>query len=159
MPRRGLLAVVPAILASLLALPAAASACRCAAEVPEARRFAAADAAFVGVLESRRPIDPPRLDGIISTGDRFVHRYRVQRRYKGRLGAKVWVRTVRSSATCGLPNRRRIALYLDRSDGAWHAGLCSTTSEAAIRAVVRRRDRERSARTAAVLLPACRRAA
>jgi hypothetical protein len=158
-PRQRLLAVIAASLAGPLALPAAASACTCAAEVPESRRFAAADAALVGVLESRRPIDPPRADGLVSTGDRFVHRYRVQRRYKGRLGAKVWVRTVRSSATCGLPQRRRVALYLDRIDGTWHAGLCSTTSEAAIRAVVRRRDRDRSARAAAALRPACRRAA
>jgi hypothetical protein len=81
-------------------------------------------------------------------------RYRVQRRYKGRVGSKVWVRTVRDGASCGLTTRRRVALYLDRLDGAWHAGLCSTTSEAAIRAVVRR---DRSAQTAAVA--ACRRPA
>jgi hypothetical protein len=116
-------------------MPAAASACTCSAGVPEAKRFAAADAAFVGVLENRRALDSPRPDGVMSTADRFVHRYRVQRRYKGRLGGKLWVRTVR--------------------DGAWHAGLCSTTTEAAIRAVVRRRDR--SAQTAAVA--ACRRPA
>lgn len=143
-----------AALAGLLALPPAASACTCAGGVPEAKRFAAADAAFVGVLESRRQLDPPRSDGIVTSADRFVHRYRVQRRYKGRIGGRVWVRTVRDGASCGLPARRRVALYLDRIDGAWHAGLCSTTSEAAIRAVVRG---DRSARTAAVA--ACRRPA
>lgn len=56
----------------------------------------------------------------------------VQRRYEGRIG-RVWGRTVRDGAACG-----------------------PTTSEAAIRAVVRRHDRDRSARAAAALLPACR---
>jgi hypothetical protein len=157
--RRPPFVVIGAALAGALALPAAVKACTCPGGVPEAKRFAAADAAFVGVLESRRALDPPRPDGVIRSGDRFVHRYRVQRRYKGRLGDKVWVRTVRSDATCGLPTSRRIALYLDRSQGTWQAGSCSVTSEAAIRAVVRRHDRDRSARAAAALLPACRRAA
>jgi hypothetical protein len=153
-PGRRLLVVIAAAPAGLLGLPTVAFACTCAGGVSEAKRFAAADAAFAGVLESRRRLDPPRPDGIVSTADRFVHRYRVQRRYKGRVGGKVWVRTVRDGASCGLTTRRRVALYLDRLDGAWHAGLCSTTSEAAIRAVVRR---DRSAQTAAVA--ACRRPA
>jgi hypothetical protein len=156
--RRRPLTAAAAALAGLVALPAAAFACSCPGDVPEARRFAAADAAFVGVLERRRALDPPRPDGIVSSADRFVHRYRVQRRYKGRLGARVWVRTMRDGASCGLSARRaRVALYLDRRDGTWHAGACSATSEAALRAVTRGAPRARAG--AADLAPACRRPA
>ena len=152
MRQRPPLVALAAAVTGVLALPAVASACTCARDVPEAKRFAAADAAFVGVLESRRALDPPRADGITSTGDRFVHRYRVQRRYKGRLGGKVWVRTVRSTYTCGIPARRRVALYLDRENGTWQAASCSVTSEAALRAIVRG---DRSVQTAAAV-SACR---
>ena len=90
------------------ALPATASACSCA-RLPEAERFKDADAAFTGRLVSRHALDPDP-DGVESSGDPFVHRYRLDRRYKGRLFRTVWVRTVRGEATCGVPTRRRIAL-------------------------------------------------
>ena len=63
-----------------------------------------------------------------------MHRYRVVRRYKGRLGRTVWVRTVRSDASCGLPVQRRISLYLARVDGHWESGSCGVTSRRALRA-------------------------
>ena len=116
-----------------LALPAAASACSCAAE-PEAARLKAADAAFTGTLVSRHALRPPAADGVQGSGDRFVHRYRLNRRYKGRLGRTVWVRTVRGEESCGLPTRRRIALYLERVRGHWEGGLCGVTTRRAMRA-------------------------
>jgi hypothetical protein len=114
-----------------LALPATASACSCAQE-PEAKRFREADAAFTGRLVSRHALDPDP-DGVESSGDPFAHRYRLDRRYKGRLFRTVWVRTVRGEETCGLPTRRRIALYLLRVDGHWEGGLCGVTTRRAMR--------------------------
>ena len=56
------------------------------------------------------------------------------RRYKGRrLFRTVWVRTVRDEATCGLPTRKRVALYLDRVKGHWESGLCDVTTRRAMR--------------------------
>jgi hypothetical protein len=116
-----------------LALPAAAAACSCAA-VPEAQRFRGADAAFTGTLVSRHALKAPAADGVVGSGDPFVHRYRLNRRYKGRLGRTVWVRTVRGEESCGLPTRRRIALYLERVHGHWEGGLCGVTTRRAMRA-------------------------
>ena len=124
---------LPLAVVMSLALPATASACTCA-RVPEAERLKDADAAFTGTLVSRRALDSPAPGGLQSSGDPFVHRYRVNRRYKGRLGRTVWVRTVRSEATCGLPVKRRISLYLTRVDGHWESGLCAVTNRRALRA-------------------------
>jgi hypothetical protein len=118
-----------------LALPATASACSCA-QLPEAERFKDADAAFTGRLVSRHALDPDP-DGVESSGDPFVHRYRLDRRYKGRLFRTVWVRTVRGEATCGVPTRRRIALYLTRVHGHWEGGLCGVTTRRAMRKAAR----------------------
>ena len=96
--------------------------------------MADADAAFTGTLVSRHALDPPAADGTQSTGDRFAHRYRLDRRYKGRLFRTVWVRTVRDESSCGLPTRRRIALYLERVHGHWEGGLCGVTTRRAMRA-------------------------
>jgi hypothetical protein len=117
-----------------LVLPATASACSCA-KLPEAKRFKAAGAAFTGTLVSRHALDPH--SGVQSSGDPFVHRYRLDRRYKGRLFRTVWVRTVRDEATCGLPTQHRIALYLTRVHGHWESDLCSVTTGRAMRAAAR----------------------
>ena len=114
-----------------LALPATASACSCA-RMPETTRFKEADAAFTGRLVSRHALDPDP-GGVQSSGDPFAHRYRLVRRYKGRLFGTVWVRTVRGEETCGLPTRRRIALYLVRVHGHWEGGLCGVTTRRAMR--------------------------
>jgi len=132
--RRALWLPLAAVLS--LALPAVASACSCA-RAPEGARFRAADGAFVGTLVSRHALEPPAPDGSQSTGDPFVHRYRVDRRYKGRIGPTVWVRTVRSDASCGLPHQGRIALYLERVRGHWRAGSCEITTRRAMRAAAR----------------------
>ena len=114
-----------------LALPATASACSCA-RMPESTRFKEADAAFTGRLVSRHALDPEP-GGVQSSGDPFAHRYRLERRYKGRLFRTVWVRTVRGEETCGLPTQRRIALYLIRVHGHWEGGLCGVTTRRAMR--------------------------
>jgi hypothetical protein len=114
-----------------LALPATASACSCA-KLPEATRLKAADAAFTGTLVSRHALDPDP-GGVESSGDPFVHKYRLNRRYKGRLFRTVWVRTARDESSCGLPRRRRVALYLERVHGHWESGLCEVTTARAMR--------------------------
>jgi hypothetical protein len=122
---------LPLAVIATLGLPATASACSCA-KLPEASRFRAADAAFTGTLVSRHARDPDP-GGVESSGDPFVHKYRVERRYKGRrLFRTVWVRTVRDEATCGLPTRKRVALYLDRVKGHWESGLCDVTTRRAM---------------------------
>jgi hypothetical protein len=131
--RRALLLPLAAVIG--LALPATASACSCA-KLPEAMRFKVADAAFTGRLVSRHALDPDP-DGVESSGDPFVHKYRLDRRYKGRLSRTVWVRTVRDEATCGLPTRRRVALYLTRVHGHWESDLCAVTTRRAMRAAAR----------------------
>jgi hypothetical protein len=118
-----------------LALPATASACSCA-KLPEVKRFKAADAAFTGTLVSRHAHDPDP-GGVESSGDPFVHRYRLDHRYKGRLFRTVWVRTVRDESTCGLPTRRRIAVYLTRVHGHWEGDLCAVTTKHALRRAAR----------------------
>jgi hypothetical protein len=127
--RRALWLPLAAVIA--LALPATASACSCA-KLPEAERFKAADAAFTGTLVSRHALAPDP-DGVQSSGDPFVHRYRLDRRYKGRLSRTVWVRTVRDGATCGLPTGGPVALYLDRVKGHWESGVCDVTTRGAMR--------------------------
>jgi hypothetical protein len=114
-----------------LALPASAAACSCARQ-PEAERLRAADGAFTGTLVSRRALKDTG-----SSADPIVHRYRVDRRYKGRIGRTVRVRTVRSSAACGLPAQRRVALYLQRSGGRWRSNLCQMTTARAMRRAAR----------------------
>jgi hypothetical protein len=118
-----------------LALPATASACSCA-KLPEAKRFKAADAAFTGTLVSRHALHPDP-GGVESSGDPFVHRYRLDHRYKGRLSRTVWVRTVRDESTCGLPTPHRIALYLTRVRGHWEGDLCTVTTKRALRTAAR----------------------
>jgi len=125
---------LPLLLLLGLVLPSAAAACSCV-RVPEAERLRDADAAFAGTLISRRAVDPESPGQ--STGDPFIHRYRVDRRYKGRLGRTVRVRTVRDEATCGVPARRRIALYLTRANGRWQSSLCASTTRRAMRRAAR----------------------
>jgi hypothetical protein len=126
---------LPLAAIACLAVPATAAACTCA-KLPEAQRFKAADAAFTGRLVSRHAIDPDP-GGVEGSGDPFAHRYRLIHRYKGRLFKTVWVRTVRDESSCGVPTRRRIALYLVRVHGHWEGGLCSVTTSRAMRAAAR----------------------
>ena len=111
----------------------AAMACSC---VPpdEAKLLRDSDAAFVGRLVAVRVVDPPAQGEPIGSGDPTDYIYRVGRVYKHgpglRRGRRVRVRSVRSSATCGLPNQKRrlYALFLERRHHRWHSGLCATTT-------------------------------
>ena len=87
-----------------------------------------ADGAFVGVYVRRRPLRPP--GPVVSSADTYVYVFRVTRRVKGRLGAFVAVRSPRDGASCGLEvtKGQRVALLLDRRNGAWHSNLCAQRS-------------------------------
>jgi hypothetical protein len=102
--------------------PAPAWACSCAFVKPEAA-LAAADAAFVGTLETRRESNP----GPVRTSlDPVTLGFRVEEVLKGDLGSRVEVVTAASGASCGIEARRgqRLALVLHRVRGRWQSGLC-----------------------------------
>lgn len=124
-------------------LAAEAGACSCAQQ-PERKRFAEADGAFVGTLVERRSLAPGG-QSFVGSGDPVVNVYRVERRYKGRLGTRVEIRTALSDATCGLTEEvgTRVALYLDRAGGRWESGSCSVSSAGAMRAAAARASRAR----------------
>jgi hypothetical protein len=106
------------------ALAADAFACSCAAR-PDAERFAAAEGAFIGTLVERRDLgDPNRVSR--SSGDPYVNVYRVEESFKGGFSGTVEIKTVASSATCGLdwPVGTRSALYPRKANGGWTAGSC-----------------------------------
>jgi len=52
------------------------------------------------------------------------------------------VRSVRSSATCGLPSQkgRLYALFLERRNHRWHSGLCATTTPRRMRRAAEPQD-------------------
>jgi hypothetical protein len=107
--------------ALIAATAPAALGCSCLPSAPR-EMLARADAAFVGVVESRRPLDPGRTQ----FGDDVVT-FRVERALKGPLGERVEVRTSGSTASCGLEARPgdRAGLVLGRdARGAWQGGLC-----------------------------------
>ena len=99
-------------------------------------KLPAADAAFVGRLirVTAEPVGPYE-----PNEGTFV--YRVLRRYKGRLGRRVAVRSTLFSGNCGLDQQlgRRTALFLrrDRLDGRYEAGLCDEVSPAVMRRAAR----------------------
>lgn len=107
--------------ALIAATAPAALGCSCLPAAPR-EMLAGADSAFVGVVESRRPLDPGRPQ----FGDDVVT-FRVERALKGPLGERVEVRTASSTATCGLAAQTgdRAGLILGRdAGGAWRGGLC-----------------------------------
>ncbi len=116
-----LLAGAVAALAAELAM-----ACSCAPQ-PAREGLRAADAALVGVVTARR-VAPIGEDGVFSSGDPAEVDVRVERAYKGALGALVTVHTVAGGATCGIEARvgQRVGLFLQRrADGGWTSSLCS----------------------------------
>ena len=126
-----------AAIALVIALVAAESAQACSCVPPRPRQqLEQADGAFVGRLLAVRAVDPPAEGEPISSGDPTDYIYRVGRVAKGgpglRRGRKVRVRSVRSSATCGLPRERGrlYGLFLTRRNGRWHSSLCSVVSPA-----------------------------
>jgi hypothetical protein len=106
-----------------LAVAAPAGACSCAA-LPATERLAEADGAFVGAVQSTR-----------SEGGLTFTTFRVLERYKGDLAETVEVQTGQDGNTCSLDLAagQRVGLFLTRSSGPWHAGLCDTVSPQALR--------------------------
>jgi hypothetical protein len=132
---RRAIAVATVALAVSLVVAEAAQACSCVPPRPR-QQLKQADGAFVGRLLAVRVVDPPAEGEPISSGDPTDYVYRVGRVSKGgpglRRGRKVRVRSVRDSATCGLPRvrHRLYGLFLTRSDGRWNSNLCSVVAPA-----------------------------
>jgi len=102
-----------------LVFTGSAQACSCAPQAP-GKAMREADAAIVGSLVKVVPRNRLQAD----------YRYRVRRVFKRgagiRRGRVLAVRSSRSSAACGLPQRvgRRYGLLLTRGGGRWTGGLC-----------------------------------
>ncbi len=122
-------------LVALGAFAASASACSCPWK-PDAERFAAAEAAFVGTLVDRHVIDRYR----------SVHVYRVDEVHKGAFGETVEIETATDGGTCGLPPQTgtQSAIYPRRFEGGWRAGSCDEGSVAGMRAAARPPARPRT---------------
>jgi hypothetical protein len=132
------IAAAAAALATALAAAETAQACSCVRpDLPTA--LEEADGAFVGRLLALRVVDPPEEGEPISSGDPTDYVYRVGRVYNGgpglRRGRTVRVRSVRASATCGLPRirARLYGLLVTRSNQRWNSSLCNVVSPAAMR--------------------------
>ena len=127
------IAVGAASLVIALLVAEGAQACSCVPPRPR-QQLKQADGAFVGRLLAVRVVDPPAEGEPISSGDPADYIYRVGRVAKGgpglRRGRRVRVRSVRSSATCGLPRARHrlYGLFLTRRDGRWNSNLCSVVA-------------------------------
>jgi hypothetical protein len=111
-----------------------AMACSCVPLKPRAA-LKGSDAAFIGRLIEVREVDPPAEGEGTSSADPVDFVYRVGRIYKdpqGRLhrGGRVKVRSVRDSASCGLPDfpGELYGLFVYRRNHRWHGNLCLTTS-------------------------------
>ena len=118
------LAIVLAALAASAARPPAAWACSCTGE-PVAAGLERSDGALVGTVLDWDVDDPAGPS--VSTGDPAYATVRVERAVKGTLPRELAVRTVRSTATCGLDVRvgQRVGLLLERRGREWTSGLCA----------------------------------
>lgn len=142
---------VAAVLVVALVGAEGAQACSCApSDVP---RLSDVDGAFVGRLLAVRVVDPPAEGEPTSSADPVDYVYRVGDVFNGgpglRRGHKVKVRSVRDSATCGLPNQRRrlYGLLLTRRSGRWTSNLCNVVSPADMRRAAASRSRRTPARS------------
>ena len=124
--------VALAALAATAAQPPAAWGCSCAGEPPETW-LARSDGAFVGTVLDWRVDD--RSGSTSSSGDPAFATFRVERAVKGTLPRELVVRTVRSTATCGLDVRvgQRVGLLLEQRGREWTSGLCAQFPPAALK--------------------------
>jgi hypothetical protein len=119
-----LAAIGAGALAIALLAPSSALACSCVPPRP-AEQLEAADGAFVGRLVDVRDV---------GSGLRADFVYRVGRVYKRgpglRRGRRVKVRSIRSDATCGLPQGRGrlYGLFVRRAAGRWHGSACQVVT-------------------------------
>ena len=130
-----------AVLVTAVALLGAegAAACSCAFVAPEAK-LRQSDGAVIARLVRVKPIDDG--DNVHSSADPTDFIYRTGRVYKGkpkglRRGRRLVVRSVRSSATCGLSTEvgRLTGLFMDRQGGRWHSNLCSEVTPQQMRSL------------------------
>ena len=111
----------------------AAMACSCA-PINVREQLKASDGAFVGRLVAIREVNPPAQGEPTSSADPVDYVYRVGRVYNGgpglHRGHRVRVRSARSDASCGLPNRvgGLIGLFVERRNHRWHGNACLTTT-------------------------------
>jgi hypothetical protein len=127
------LAILAVALGSSLRVTDSAMACSCV-PINAREQLEAADGAFVGRLIEVREVDPPAEGEPTSSADPVDYVYRVGRVYNRgpglHRGRRVRVRSARSDASCGLPNRpgELIGLFVDRRNHRWHGNACLTTS-------------------------------
>ena len=116
-----------------LATADTALACSCV-PINAREQLKASDGAFVGRLIEVREVDPPAEGEPTSSADPVDFVYRVGRVYNRgpalHRGHRVRVRSARSDASCGLPNRvgELIGLFVDRRNHRWHGNTCLTTT-------------------------------
>ena len=129
--------VAPWALLGFFLLAEAASACSCV-ERPARDRYREADAAFIGVVESRRVVgrDP-------YGHDLLVYTYAVEEDFKRELGDRVEVETTSNGGTCGYdarPGDRDGVLLDERSrtaEGRYAAGICDLIDPEELRRAAR----------------------
>ena len=145
-------AIASALAALAIALVAAESAQACSCAPIDARAaLRDADGAFVGRLLAVRAVDPPAAGEPTSSADPTDYIYRVGGVYNGgpglHRGRRVKVRSVRDSASCGLPRARGrlYGLFLTRRNGRWNSNPCSVVSRAEMRAAAKPASRSRPA--------------
>jgi hypothetical protein len=137
--RRGI-AVAAAALAIALVGAEGAQACSCAGPGGPGS-IGGADGVIIGRLLAVKVVDPPAEGEPISSADPADYIYRVGRVYNGgpglHRGRRVRVRSVRDSASCGLPRPRGhlYGLFLERRNGRWTSSLCGVVSPAELRAM------------------------
>ena len=116
-----------------------ASACSCG-PLDTSTGLARADAAFIGVLENKRPAVPGSgQSGFYST----IYTFRVQEVVKGTLGALVEVWSAANQGGCGLAASpgQVVALLLTREGSAWTSHLCAQMPPERLRQIARQLPR------------------
>ncbi len=130
--------------ATLLAAPASASACSCARTSPE-EALRGSDAAVIAKL---RKVTPRNED----QNGRADFTYRIRRVFKGRqqyelhAGRKLVIESYLSSATCGLPQRKRLyGLLLYETRRGLSSNLCSLMTPKRLRRTAEARGERQGA--------------
>jgi hypothetical protein len=136
--------LIALVLAGVLALPAAASACSLNAASP-AERVARVDAAVYGRVIAREHL------GRTPTGwgERYRYTLEVKRVFKGRLGRVIAVEGTSNDAMCGVGVLRvgaHVGLLLRGRGEPWPVGLFSRISRAELERAVAARRKPRPSR-------------
>lgn len=133
--QRGAFAVTALAACALVLQVEPASACSCG-PLDTSAGLARADAAFIGVLEGKRPAVPgSNQSGFYST----IYTFRVQEVVKGTLGAVAEVWSAAHEGGCGLAGSpgQTVALLLKREGSAWTSHLCAQMAPERLRQIAR----------------------